>query len=324
MTPQKVLFNTWAGAFFITGGGEVQLLNSKKYLEQAGIEVELYNMWRPQSEAKIFHQFSSVPGVEQVIDGYLSDNKKIVLSPIFWNENLTQEYPLHQHYRSLFNKADLLLTNSEKESELIAQLFDISLDKCHKTRNSITEEYYHRRTDQNFRERFNIDGDFVLTVANIDERKNTKRLVEACESIGISLVSIGNIRHQDQFDLVKDSPIFKHLGPIQDTQLLKSAYQACTIFALPSMCETPGIAALEAASQEAKIVITELGPTSEYFQDYATYVNPWEVKSIEQGILAELNKTRDKSLATYIINNYTWDKTAQDIITGYKKVLQQS
>ena len=50
----KVLFNTWGGAYFNPGGGEVQLNFSKEYLEKQNIQVELFNQWNPQKDFDIF------------------------------------------------------------------------------------------------------------------------------------------------------------------------------------------------------------------------------------------------------------------------------
>ena len=113
---------------------------------------------------------------------------------------------------------------------------------------------------------------------------------------------------------------YKHLGAIEDIEFLKSAYCACSAFVLPSMCETPSIAALEAAAQGAKIVITKEGSTTEYFKNYVSYCNPTELQSIIQGISNELNSNRDSSLKNYIRETYTWDNTANDIIGVYKSL----
>lgn len=317
---KKILFNTWNAAFFIKGGGEVQLLKSKESLEKRGFHIDFYNMWNPQTDFDIFHQFSSVEGVEQVIDAYKKLGKKIVMSPIFWDE-LTEEYPLHHYYKRLFSKIDLLMTNSHAESEKIGRLFNIPPERFQKTRNSVSDEYLTVGQLHLFKEKYNIDTPFILTVANIDERKNTERLVRACEVVGIQLVSIGNVRHQNCYDKVKDSPYFTHLGPITDVEVLKSAYRSCTVFALPSMCETPGIAALEAASQGAKIVITQEGPTKEYFQEFATYVDPWSIESIASAIHNQIiSKNSTQQAISHISSLYTWDNTAKDIDAGYSRL----
>ena len=54
----RTLFNTWSGAFFNSGGGEVQLLNTQRALVQKGANVQFYNMWEPQKDFDILHQFS--------------------------------------------------------------------------------------------------------------------------------------------------------------------------------------------------------------------------------------------------------------------------
>jgi len=316
----RILFNTWSGAFFNEGGGEIQLKKSREYLENIGYNIELYDMWAPQKEFDIFHQFSIEYGVEHVVKNYKSIGYKIALSTIMWGVPRKDEYYYH-HIKNLFHISDILLTNSELESLRLSEAFEINVNKFHKTRNSIADDYRTTKTDSDFRKKFSITGDFVLTVANIDTRKNTHNLIQACVESGLQLISVGHIRDNSYFELFKDQySNFKHIESIADVELLKSAYQQCQVFALPSLCETPGIAALEAASQGARIVITEEGAAPEYFKDMVTYVNPLSLEDIIKGIKTELEIVRDGSLRNYVINTYTWDKTALDIIDGYSKI----
>lgn len=318
---KKILFNTWAGAFFNQGGGEVQLKKSQEYLEKLGFDVALYDMWRPQKDFDVFHQFSIQFGVETVVNNYKVLGKKIALSTIMWDIPDASELHYH-HVRNLFVNADILLTNSNLESLRLSTAFEIDLDKFHKTRNSIADEYRTTQTDSNFREMFSIEGDFVLSVANIDTRKNTHNLIKACATSGLQFISIGHIRDIPYFELFKNKySNFRHVGSIVDVALLKSAYQQCLLFALPSLCETPGIAALEAASQGARIVITQEGAAPEYFEDMVTYVDPLSLTDIKQGIDTEININRGESLRKHVVENYTWDKTALDIVEGYNKIL---
>lgn len=318
---KKILFNTWSGAFFNVGGGEVQLQKSREYLVKLGYNIELYDMWAPQKDFDIFHQFSIEYGVEHVVNNYTALGYKIALSTIMWGVPQKDEYYYH-HIKNLFNISDILLTNSELESLRLSEAFDISINKFHKTRNGIADDYRTTKTNTDFRKKFSITGEFVLTVANIDTRKNTYNLIKACAELGLQLISIGRIRDVSYFELFKDQySNFKHVGCITDVELLKSAYQQCQIFALPSLCETPGIAALEAASQGAKIVITGEGAAPEYFKNMVTYVDPDNLEDIINGLNAELMQERNGTLKQYIIDNYTWDKAALDIIDGYSKIL---
>ena len=66
------------------------------------------------------------------------------------------------------------------------------------------------------REKFNIKESFILTVANVDERKNLARLVEACEKLEKKLVLIGDVRQELEFEKIKNSKSLIYLGPISD------------------------------------------------------------------------------------------------------------
>ena len=55
----RVLFNTYPVAFDCPGGGEMQLLKCKQALESLGVEVLLFDPWRPQFEqVDVVHYFS--------------------------------------------------------------------------------------------------------------------------------------------------------------------------------------------------------------------------------------------------------------------------
>lgn len=316
----KVLFNTWSGAFFNPGGGEVQLLSTKLAMEARGVEVDLYNQWAPQKDIDLFHQFSIQYGVNYVVDAYKQLGKKVALSTILW-----ADIPQSEHYywqiRDLLVKSDILFTNSDAESQKISKGFDIDLGKFHKTRNSITNDFLSMGDAELFKKEYGIDGDFVLTVGNIDRRKNTGMLVDVCKELGLKLVVIGAIRDFEYFKEFSSSyGGVNFLGAVSDPTLIKSAYRACRVFALPSLCETPGIAALEAASQNASLVITNQGSTEEYFEDYAVYVDPNSRDSLKNGLRAGMERTVSSTQSEYIRGQYTWDRTALDVLDGYSKI----
>lgn len=317
----RVTINTWSGAFFNPGGGEVQLLNTKKALEERGLQVELFNQWQPQTDFDIFHQFSIQLGANYVVDEYKKIGRKIALSTILWADFEKSDF-FYWQIRDLLLKADILFTNSEAESEKLAKSFEIDLEKFHKTRNSITEDYLSDGDPNIFRDKFGIRGDFVLSVGNIDRRKNTKALVEACSELNLKLVVIGAIRDHEYFkEFENHSSKVLFLGPITSPDLIKSAYRACTVFALPSLCETPGIAALEAASQGARIVITNQGPTAEYFGRHAIYVDPRDMNSIVEGVRSGMRAEVLPNQAGCIREQFTWRNTASDVCAGYLKIL---
>ena len=316
---KSVVFNSWPGAFFHPGGGEMQLLETKAALEAKGFAIDLYNQWQPQVEFEIYHQFSTEPGTSSVLRGFKGNDKKIAISPIMWG------YPPKDHFiwhdiKQAFDLADILFPNSMAEAERLAEAFDVPLEKFHKTRNAIPDAYRSLETGADFRAAYGIEGDFLLSVANIDNRKNTERLVAVCKALGVQLVSVGHIREVPYYERFKDSYNgFKQVGPITDVAMLKSAYQQCLSYVLPSLCETPGIAALEAASQGANVIITSEGATEEYFGEYATYVDPLSEASIKSALMGAGPCANPKKQIDFIVGEYTWDKCADDVMAGYLK-----
>lgn len=318
---KKIVFNSWPAAFFQKGGGEVQLLKSKESLERKGNEILFYNPWAPQIDVDVLHQFSTEFGVEGVVKKYKEFGKKIALSPIMWVPPTKGTF-FYDRVKEMFDLSDILLTNSQMEATVLSEHFGINTSKFYVTRNSISDAYFSLGESDLFRKKYQVEGDFILSVANIDKRKNTHQLVEACKKLDLRLITIGHVKDPIYYSSFKDSYSgYMHLESIENEEVLKSAYSGCLLFALPSLFETPGIAALEAASQGARIVITSEGSTSEYFQKYATYVDPMSLESIVLGIESCLNSKRDSNLLKMVVENYTWEKTGIEILEAYSRIL---
>ncbi len=316
----RIVFNTWTGAMFQKGGGEVQLLQTKAALERMGHEVLLFDQWNPQMDVDIAHQFSTEQGTEHFVFKYKQYGVPVAISTIMWTPPPKHDYQFHR-IRQLLDVSDVLFPNSEMEAKNLSAYFEVDAAKWLKSRNSISVAYSSRGTADLFRSKFNIKEPFILSVANIDRRKNTKLLSRACAELGQQLVTIGHVKDPGYFEEFKDSyPGHVHLGPIEDEHMLKSAYAACDVYALPSLCETPGIAALEAASQGAKIVITSEGCAEEYFGKEAIYVDYRSIESICKGLSEGIAATKNPELPAKVVSEYSWDVTAEEIVTGYRRL----
>lgn len=320
----KVIFNTWSGAFFQKGGGETQLLQSRYALEKKGYKINFFDQWAPDEDGHILHQFAIQAGVEHVVSRFKDRGMAIALSPILW---FSPDLGTHEYKRmkEILELSDVIFTNSFMETNLISDHFQIDKEKFIKTRNSISDAYLSNGQADIFRKKYGIHGDFILTVGNIDSRKGTHLLVEACKKLNKQLIVIGHIKEISYFNSFKDSySNCRFLGPIESEELIKSAYSTCQLFALPSYCETPGIAALEAVSQGAPVVVTNEGSAQEYLGEYATYVSPWSLESVISGIEEGLKRGPISGGADFVRSNYTWDKTADEIESGYKLIVTPS
>jgi glycosyltransferase involved in cell wall biosynthesis len=324
----RVLFNTYPVAFDCPGGGEVQLLECKTALERLGVKVFLYDQWNPQFETVDAVHYFSVQGGSSIFCEYVKkQGLPLLISPILWptDENISS-YPMKE-IRSLLRLCDVVLPNSEAERDQLALFFDLDPQKCVVVPNGVGHSFRSLGNSDLIREHLNLEGPFLLNVANIEVRKNQLTLVQAVHGLSLPLVLLGRVRDVGYFEeCMKQGAEFVRYGGVlpHGGDLLKSAYHASEVFVLPSLLETPGLAALEAATQEARLVVTSVGSTKEYFQGLVTYVNPNDPKDIRAGIEAALVRKSDESLRRHVLANFTWDQAAMYLVEAYERAVGPS
>lgn len=317
----KIYFNTYPVAFQCPGGGEIQLLKSKEALERRGHEVVFFNQWEHSlAEADVIHHFSVQGGTYNICAYAHNNGIPLVVSPILWLSEYIDQYPMGE-IGFITSVADVLCPNSEAEVDRFLQHFPEPRDKYQVTHNGIDNLFFTPVLPDLFQQKFCINQPFALCVGNIETRKNQLNLLEAANRSNLHVVLIGNVRDNAYFTELSSrfTGKFTYLGYLEhDSELLRSAYSACTVFALPSLLETPGLAALEAAASGAQLVITAEGCTEEYFGGDARYVDPKNVADISCKLTeaVETGLHNGSRLAQYV-RQYTWDRTALQLEQAY-------
>ena len=217
-----------------------------------------------------------------------------------------------------------VLPNTADEAHLIEYGLNIPAKKISVIPNGVDPRFEFGNPAL-FKKKYGIDK-FILNVGHIGPaRKNVLGLIRALRSIDHPAVIIGKVIGRDGEQCLKEAAKNKNIlvipGLENESEMLASAYAACDVFALPSLFETPGIAALEAALAGSKIVITPHGGTREYFGTMAHYVDPHSVDSIHAGILAALNENRNDKLRHHVKQEFLWSKVAEKTLAVYKKIL---
>ncbi|WP_343726937.1 glycosyltransferase [Burkholderia seminalis] len=285
----KVLFATYPMAFHTPGGGEIQLLAYRKHLPAHGVDVRLFDPWNPRFiEHDVVHFFSCVGGSVHFCNFVKQLQLPLVVSSSLWvTEDTKHLYPMGEIHHQ-FSLADRVVTNSEIESDTLARVFELPREKFVSVLNGVEPIFYDRQPASSFRDAFDLRGRFILNVGNIEPRKNQLTLVRAMKSFPeLKLVLIGHQRDQAYaracLEAGGDQVIYLGALP-HESPILRAAYAACEVFCLPSTLETPGLAALEAHAAGARIAITRVGSTQEYFGHHVTYLDPNDVSSIAQSI----------------------------------------
>lgn len=345
---RKILFNTSPSSFKCPGGGEVQLLETKKGLEALGFSVKVLEEEGYGIDFKKFdllHNFNIHGDNHKFVMQAKGAGLPVAISTIYWpslksaalwNKGLklkgkavAAELAKRAGFFGLskagkmVKAADMLLPNSKAEARALKSIFHVSERKIHVVPNGVDSRFANAKPKE-FEKRFGLK-DFVLYAGRVEERKNTLSLIRAMAGIEAKLVVIGGPTGNSQAyyeKCVREAPenaTFLRPMPHNDS-LLASAYAACKVFALPSWYETPGLAALEAGLAGASLVVTEEGCTKEYFGDLAFYVNPASVADISEKIAKALAEPKGVELQAHIEKNFLWENAARETAKAYKSV----
>lgn len=338
----SVLFHAGSGVFQRPGGGEIQLIKTGEALEHRGLKIGLFNPWRDKlANHRLIHFFGLHPEAESLARLAKSAGIGVVVSPICWYDPLAQwheasgwipelaglsKWFLLRHCRParsrawrsrLLALADRILPNSEAEAEQLVQLLGVDRARVAVVPNAV--DAHPELIDPELAERHFGLSEFVLYVGRIEPRKNVLGLIEATTAAGLPLVVIGQCplefagyELQCRRAANRGQVIFAG-GLAKNDPLLGSALASARVFALPSWFETPGLAALEAASFETPVVITSRGATREYFSDSVVYCDPARPRSVRNAIELAWNQppAGRLQLAGKIKEKYNWSEVAR-------------
>lgn len=342
----KVLFYVYPTAFQAPGGGEVQLLQTKKHLEQLGVSVKLFDPWQDKlKDYDILHTFGSVKDCLPVMEAARTAGIKNVLSTICWYswKSSWHTYPepkarlismarhaakeflpfVPSERKRMMEISDLLLPNSESEADQLSRYFGVPKNRITAVPNGVDLSFAQSSPDA-FVQKYGFK-DFVLCVGRIEPRKNQLNMVRALKGLKAPVVFVGQPvpHYQEYFEQCKkeaDSNIH-FLGALpHESGLLASAYAACRVFLLASWLETPGLAALEAGLAGANVVITTEGATHEYFREFAQYAAPDKLADIRAQVESSLEKPKSDALKNHVQTQYPWKNVAEKTLKAYQSL----
>jgi glycosyltransferase involved in cell wall biosynthesis len=343
----KVTVAGYQAISILHGGPNTQLRNTVAHLKEHGVEARFFDPWAPfrKEECDLFHLFAANIGTYHLAREIHGLGVPLAVSPIIYSLHSTAYIRKILGATRLLQKAgkgiwsdyalcaDIcswagrVLPNSHAEGTMVAKGLGVPAGRISVVPNGVDERFADADPSL-FRKEFGVDK-FILTVGHTGHmRKNVLSLIKALGRIDVPAVIIGRIVSGPYGDAcVYEASKHRHIrlveGITHDSPLLASAYAACDVFVLPSMFETPGIAALEAGLAGAKVVITPHGGPKEYFGALATYVNPRSVDAIRAGIVQALERPRTTDLRDHIRRNFLWPRVAELTAAAYRQILEE-
>ncbi len=341
----RVCLATYQSVMLLRGGPSTQILQTKRCLEQLGVKASLFESWASfdKSSFDLIHLFGANIGTYHFAREVQKLGIPLVVTPIFFSQRSAPTIRTIHWLASAAKRfapgtwsdfgllaeicawAKAVLPNTHKEAHLLTDGIGSPRHVVTVVPNGAEERFYHASPNA-FSQRFGMEN-FILNVGHIGPgRKNVLRLLEALEKVNHPSVIIGRIEDNAYgracVEAARKNRRVLLLDSLpNDAELLASAYAACDVFVLPSLFETPGIAALEAGLAGAKIVITKYGGTEEYFGNHAEYVEPTSWELIHHGIVTALNRDKDQLLRDRIRAEYTWERVAEKTLAAYRNVV---
>jgi len=328
----------------IAGGPRVQLRRTAEHLPQCGVEVSYFDQWREygRDDFDLYHLFGASMITYDIARRLAEYDRPYVVSSIFYTMRSNGFIRLARRIEGLSKRvyagiwtdygvtaevcrmARGVLPNTTSEARIITDGFEVDASRVHVVPNGVDASFMNG-DPRLFVDTYGV-SDFVLNVGHIgSRRKNVLALVRALARMDVPAVIIGQVQRNEYSRQILDeasrNPRITIIeGLPNDSPMLASAYAASAVFVLPSLFETPGIAALEAGLAGSRVVVTRHGGTADYFADMAEYCEPTLETSIRLAIERALDRPRDHRLREHIKANYLWEAIAKRTAEVYARV----
>jgi len=186
------------------------------------------------------------------------------------------------------------------------------------------------------RNKYGINGKYILTVGSIQPRKNIPRLIRAysmlCSERNLEplpkLVVVGKRGwlYEDTLATAESSTVRDRIiltGYVDDKDL-PALYSAASCFVYPSYFEGFGIPPLEAMRCGTPTITGDRTCFPEIIGDAGLMVDPFDEQAIKRGIMRVLTEQtlRDELIEKGLkrANSYDWLKTARQTLDVYESV----
>jgi glycosyltransferase involved in cell wall biosynthesis len=231
-------------------------------------------------------------------------------------------------------RASVVLTVSEFSRQALLERYEIATERVIVTPNGVDRARFRPMDSEpaGIRERYRLDGPFVLAIGRIEPRKNLTRLIRAFSrarrklSRGVQLAIAGpeDFRSREVFREAemhtKDS--IRFLGAVPDADL-PALYNLAEALAYPSLAEGFGIPVLEAMACGTPVLASPRGALVEVGGDAVLWVDPEDEEAIAAGIETILTdsvlRDRLRAAGPARAERFDWDETARLTLEAYRR-----
>jgi len=287
----KVLFDANLPFALTHGGAQIQIEQTKKGLEEAGVEVEWLRWWDGEQKADVMHFFyrphpailrmAAKKGVKTVFCELLTG-----LGSRSAGSRWAQKVLVEISKRGLpsafierlcwdaYQIADGCIANTSWEKKLMVDMFSARPDRVHVVPNGVEDVFFR---DPKFKIQIS-KSEYLVCTATITERKRVVELAEAATMAQVPIWIIGEPYSKEDpyflkfLSVIKNSKgVVKYEGGVSERAKMAAIYHNVAGFVLLSSMETRSLSAEEAAAGSCPLLLADLPWAKSTFGGGATY-----------------------------------------------------
>ena len=214
---------------------------------------------------------------------------------------------------------------SNATKDAILKAFRISKKKIYVIHEGVGNNFYKRNQQEisQIREKYNLkNSQYLLCVSTIQPRKNIPKTIEAFANLLRKNPKLSKTKfvitgkngwmYEKSIEAPKKYGVSKNViftGPVPDEDL-PVLFSGAHAFISCSLDEGFGLPLLESLACNTPAMVSNIPSFKEIGEDKVIYVNPNDLKSIEQGFLEIISNPLTKGLEGLALK-YTWEKTAK-------------
>ena len=273
---------------------------------------------------------SRCPGIITLHDVSFLRYPEFFPKKLYWQLKLSLLYSIR--------KSKKIITVSEFSKREIIKFYDVEQDKVDVIYNGVSENF--RPVGQEDKEKilkkYGIKNPYILSVSNLQPRKNLSRLIKAFSSLvknnekfSYDLVIVGRklwlcseIFNEIREANIQERVILTGYVPEEDLVYL---YNFAEVFVYPSLYEGFGLPIVEAMACGCPVITSSVSSLPEVAGKAGIMVNPYDVEEILQAINGIIDnpdlKRNLKIEGLKQSQKFSWKSAAEKTLKVYESVL---
>ena len=241
-----------------------------------------------------------------------------------------------------YKRADIVIATSEAAKKDLENDFGVEGDRTRIVPSGFDEKFFKTATIteiQNVKNKYGIEGEYLLFMNTIKPLNNLSRLIEAFSKLRLILKGK---KPQSNYKLVlagksgwlsdeikqiakdfglKNEVIFPGYIPSED---LNALFRGADVFVFIPLYEEFGSPVLEAMASGIPVVCSDVSSLPEITNKAAILVNPYDIEAVKDAVLEIID---DDSLKEHLIERgleqagrFSWKSTAEKMLEIYKEI----